>query len=340
VGRGTNEEQLKNLPNSTFCGWLDGEQLSTAYASSDIFLFPSSVETFGNVTLEAAASGLPLVVEAGCSGHLVNDGKNGFACTDEDSFFEATLNLVVDHGLRERCATESRKHSLAFEKHAVVKQMLDNYSQVTNEFYCEYGGHHENRDRHYLAQEDTFCGGTYPRPMALRLTEHLIVMLFRIMTWLWLAFLYVMSRTLGTRPLPIPPKHQSIETLTLLEEGGDSDEATSTTASLSDASCTSSESGASVSQSCAAIGEGPFCHTLASGFITFVAFSCRMESKVRSCGKSVCVPKGWRPIRKRKDSSMSPCPLDRSGCDGLERQELKRRLRRSPLSDVTLLDSP
>jgi Glycosyl transferases group 1 len=335
------EEQVKNLPNSTFCGWLDGDQLSTAYASSDIFLFPSSVETFGNVTLEAAASGLPLVVEAGCSGHLVNDGKNGFACTDEDSFFEATLKLVVDKGFRESCAAESRKHSLAFEKHAVVKQMLDNYLQVTNEFYCEYGGHHENRDRRYRAQEDTFCGGAYPRPMALRLTEYLIVVLFRIMTWLWLGFLYVVSRTLRTRnsPMPAPPKEQPIESLIILEEGN-SDDAASTTASMIDASCTSLESNASISQSRASVGEAPFSHSLASGFVNFVAFSCRMESNVRIGVKSVCVPKGWRPIRKRKDSSMSRYPLDRSGCDGLERQELKRRLRRSPLPDVTLLDSP
>ena len=81
VGRGPSEEDVKRLPNSTFCGWLDGHELSVAYASADVFLFPSAVETFGNATLEAAASGLPLVVEAGCSGHLVKHGVNGFACT-------------------------------------------------------------------------------------------------------------------------------------------------------------------------------------------------------------------------------------------------------------------
>ena len=78
------EEEILALPNTKFLGWLSGDALKVAYASSDVFLFPSAVETFGNVTLEAAASGLPLVVEAGCSGHLVNHGVNGFACSGAD----------------------------------------------------------------------------------------------------------------------------------------------------------------------------------------------------------------------------------------------------------------
>ena len=66
VGAGPAEHLIENLPNTHHLGWLNGDQLTEAYASSDIFLFPSSVETFGNVTLEAAASGLPLVVEGSC----------------------------------------------------------------------------------------------------------------------------------------------------------------------------------------------------------------------------------------------------------------------------------
>jgi glycosyltransferase involved in cell wall biosynthesis len=344
VGQGWDEETIKSLPNSTFCGWLDGDQLSTAYASSDIFLFPSAVETFGNVTLEAAASGLPLVVEAGCSGHLVQDGVNGFACTNEDDFFQATLNLVLDHGLRERCAKASRDKSLEFEKHKVVKQMLDNYSHVTDEFYCEYGGHHENRDAAYLARQDTFYIGTHPRPMALRLAEHLIVLLLRIMTWLWLGFVHVMARTtVGTRTPqavrrnpPVNKKKQvprMEETLTLLEEGRGAEDATIATASLSEVSLASSES-SEVSR-CVAIGDGPFCLAVAWGFINLIAFMCRMESAIRNCVKS-SVSKG---IRKRKDSSLSPTQVHRFTCDDGP-QELKRRLRRSPLPDVSLLDSP
>merc|ERR1712226_479962 len=96
VGKGPVEEEVKGLPNTVFAGWMSGDDLSTAYASCDVFLFPSAVETFGNVTLEAASSGLPLVVESGCSGHLVNHGVNGFACLDGnvDAYFDGTLCLL------------------------------------------------------------------------------------------------------------------------------------------------------------------------------------------------------------------------------------------------------
>ena len=62
------------------------------YASVDIFLFPSEVETFGNVTLEALASGVPCVASAGCSGHLVYHGVNGFVVhsADADEYYELT----------------------------------------------------------------------------------------------------------------------------------------------------------------------------------------------------------------------------------------------------------
>ena len=70
------------LKNGVFAGFLHGEELARAYASSDIFFFPSESETFGNVTLEAMASGLPAVnaiasgsnslVAEGVTGHLVS----------------------------------------------------------------------------------------------------------------------------------------------------------------------------------------------------------------------------------------------------------------------------
>lgn len=57
VGNGTFEKALASIGRVSFCGWLSGTALAEAYASSDILLFPSDVETFGNVTLEALASG-------------------------------------------------------------------------------------------------------------------------------------------------------------------------------------------------------------------------------------------------------------------------------------------
>ncbi|HAZ36915.1 MAG TPA: glycosyltransferase family 1 protein, partial [Clostridiaceae bacterium] len=63
VGDGPMKKDIvkSDFKNVTFTGFLQGEELSKVYASSDIFLFPSSTETYGNVILEAMASGLPTV---------------------------------------------------------------------------------------------------------------------------------------------------------------------------------------------------------------------------------------------------------------------------------------
>ncbi|MBW7456889.1 glycosyltransferase, partial [Paenibacillus sepulcri] len=64
--------------NVTFAGYQSGESLAELYASSDLFVFPSSTETFGNVVLEAAASGLPAIVaNSGGVTEIVQHGKTG-----------------------------------------------------------------------------------------------------------------------------------------------------------------------------------------------------------------------------------------------------------------------
>ena len=82
----------ERLPDAIFTGQLTGEELATALASTDVFLNPSITETFGNVTLEAMASELP-VIAAAASGttSLVNDGVNGRLVEpgDLDAFAEA-----------------------------------------------------------------------------------------------------------------------------------------------------------------------------------------------------------------------------------------------------------
>ncbi|MGK3750611.1 MAG: phosphatidylinositol alpha 1,6-mannosyltransferase [Bacillariaceae sp.] len=182
VGAGPNEAEMKSLPNTSFAGWISGDELAVAYASSDIFLFPSAVETFGNVTLEAAASGLPLVVDSGCSGHLVQHGLNGFVCNDGDleSYYNGTLCLVLDDLRRKSMSKEGRKFSLRFENRTVCRRMIDNYSSVTDEFYRVYNGNHDNRDREYEMKEGSFLGGSFVRPTSLMLVEYVFIILFRI----------------------------------------------------------------------------------------------------------------------------------------------------------------
>jgi glycosyltransferase involved in cell wall biosynthesis len=66
---------------ATFLGWLEGEALARAYADADLFLFCSQTDTFGQVVLEAQASGLPVVaVNAGGPAELVEDGRSGVLC--------------------------------------------------------------------------------------------------------------------------------------------------------------------------------------------------------------------------------------------------------------------
>jgi glycosyltransferase involved in cell wall biosynthesis len=201
VGMGPCEEKVKACPNTTFAGWMNASQLAVAYASCDVFLFPSSVETFGNVTLEAMASGLPVIVEAGCSGHLVRNGENGFAVTagDAHGFYQATALLMKDGNLRKDFSKKSREMSLLLEKTAVVRKMLDYYSAVTDEFFMEYGGHHANRDVVYH-KPHSFVGGNHPRPILFVVVEKLFILLFQVIWNMTSMFVYMQETLVRGRP--------------------------------------------------------------------------------------------------------------------------------------------
>ena len=146
VGNGSYEEEMAKLPNTQCLGFLSGDALSEVYASVDIFLFPSEVETFGNVTLEALASGIPCIASAGCSGHLVTEKKNGFVCNKAklSEYYPLTKNLVLDAALRKKLADQARPSILDLEHHKVMDSMLMNYSKVIQDAK-EYP-HTSNRD--------------------------------------------------------------------------------------------------------------------------------------------------------------------------------------------------
>ena len=85
--------------------------MAAAYASSDIFVFPSTTDTFGNVILEAQASGLPVVVsDSGGPKELVADKANGLITKSHDveDFTCAIRALVTNRALRERMASAAR----------------------------------------------------------------------------------------------------------------------------------------------------------------------------------------------------------------------------------------
>ncbi len=117
VGHGPYSEAFaESLPEAFFTGYLRGKELATAYASADIFVFPSTTDTFGNVIIEAQASGVPVVVsDSGGPKELVQDNENGLITKshDVDDFTSAIRTLVTDPALRERMGNCARKSVIA-----------------------------------------------------------------------------------------------------------------------------------------------------------------------------------------------------------------------------------
>jgi len=108
--------QEQDIANVIFTGYKSGRELQEIYASSDIFVFPSRTETFGNVILEAMASGLPVVAAyAGGVKESLIDMSNGLAFTpgDEKEMADCILRLVVDSKLRKILADNARSFALA-----------------------------------------------------------------------------------------------------------------------------------------------------------------------------------------------------------------------------------
>jgi len=102
VGDGPAREKLaQDNPDFLFCGIQRGEALSRHFASGDLFLFPSRSETFGNVTLEAMASGVATVAfDYGAAHEYLRDGENGAAVDSDASFVDAAVRLAGDDALR------------------------------------------------------------------------------------------------------------------------------------------------------------------------------------------------------------------------------------------------
>jgi glycosyltransferase involved in cell wall biosynthesis len=113
VGHGPYSEALaENLPDAIFTGYLRGRELAAAYASSDVFAFPSTTDTFGNVIIEAQASGVPVVVsDAGGPKELVTNEQNGIVTKshDVDDFARAIRELVVNPELRRKMGSLARE---------------------------------------------------------------------------------------------------------------------------------------------------------------------------------------------------------------------------------------
>ncbi|MGS0544154.1 glycosyltransferase family 1 protein [Pseudomonas sp. Y5-11] len=126
VGDGPQRLALeRELPEAIFCGSQRGEALAAHYASGDIFLFPSMTETFGNVVLEALASGLGVVAydQAAAAQHI-RHGYNGVLAMpgDEEAFCDAAAWLLEEDE-RLRCVRlNARQHASRQGWAAIIEQ--------------------------------------------------------------------------------------------------------------------------------------------------------------------------------------------------------------------------
>ena len=134
VGDGPDRTYVEGrLPRAIFTGALAGEGLARAYASSDIFFFPSLTETFGNVTLEAMASGLPAVcADATGSRSLVEPEVSGFLARPKntDEFVGYIERLVGSKDLRRQMGAAGLARSSTYTRAKAYGQLRSAYDEL------------------------------------------------------------------------------------------------------------------------------------------------------------------------------------------------------------------
>ncbi|MFT7198004.1 MAG: glycosyltransferase involved in cell wall biosynthesis, partial [Marinoscillum sp.] len=136
VGDGPTRLYLEeSMPKAVFAGTLRGEDLSVAYASADVFVFPSTTETFGNVVLEALASGLPVVAAAkGGPVDIVQDGITGALVEpqNEQAFYQAIVKLIDDETYYNQVRAAALVYAESQNWESLCKELFDEYKRLSN----------------------------------------------------------------------------------------------------------------------------------------------------------------------------------------------------------------
>lgn len=136
VGNGPAREELEALfagTNTNFVGYLHGQDLGSAYASADAFIFPSSTETLGLVLLEAMAAGCPVVAaRRGGIPDIVTDGVNGYLFEPDDpqGAIAATQKLLAKTDEREQLRQNARKEAEKWGWASATTQLRNFYQGV------------------------------------------------------------------------------------------------------------------------------------------------------------------------------------------------------------------
>ncbi|WP_042143329.1 glycosyltransferase family 1 protein [Paucisalibacillus sp. EB02] len=138
VGDGPNQEELRKLApnNMTFTGFLSGQELAHVYAAADLFVFPSSTETFGNVVLESLASGTPVVcANAGGVRSIIKDQVTGILCEKNNSeeFAKVIVSLIYNESKRKEMGVNGRNYALTQSWDSIFHVLIKKYQSSIEE---------------------------------------------------------------------------------------------------------------------------------------------------------------------------------------------------------------
>ena len=139
VGAGPQLEQLKKRFDpayAVFTGYMSGEPLAQAFASADMFAFPSLTETLGLVALESFASGVPVVgARAGGIPFVIDDGDTGLLVDKEATpaqWAEAFAGLLIDASRRHTMSTAARAEAQRWSWRAATDTLVEYYEECIN----------------------------------------------------------------------------------------------------------------------------------------------------------------------------------------------------------------
>ncbi len=134
AGGGPEEDELRKRlgDRATFLGWLEGEDLARAYASADVFLFCSQTDTYGQVVVEAGASGLPVIAVAeGGPASLIENRHTGMLCqANPDHLAGAVLQLASSPSLRLSLGAAAAQAAQARSWERALDQLATGYGRA------------------------------------------------------------------------------------------------------------------------------------------------------------------------------------------------------------------
>ena len=155
VGEGSEREYLEQyMKTAEFTGFLQGKELSEAYANMDIFIFPSETDAYGNVPQEAMASGVPAIVsDQGGPRFFVTNGQNGFVASGIDDFVRYSTELIDNPDT----LAEMKKASIVY----AATKSWDSVFETVYATYAEAKNHLDELRRAKLGSEVNDTAATY-----------------------------------------------------------------------------------------------------------------------------------------------------------------------------------